>query len=105
MKDCGIDDGDLLVIDKALEPQDGDIVVALFNDEATVDWSIIGDTKELIIKGSQLSPYCYPVTIENIADGKAPTAGVVTHRFPLDQWQEAFRTAESKEAIKVIIVP
>lgn len=28
MKDCGIDDGDLLVIDKALEPQDGDIVVA-----------------------------------------------------------------------------
>ena len=29
MKDCGIDDGDLLVIDKALEPQDGDIVVAL----------------------------------------------------------------------------
>jgi len=78
---------------------------SVFGSPATVDWSIIGDTKELIIKGSQLSPYCYPVTIENIADGKAPTAGVVTHRFPLDQWQEAFRTAESKEAIKVIIVP
>ena len=28
MKDCGIDDGDLLVIDKAIDPQEGDIVVA-----------------------------------------------------------------------------
>ena len=27
MRDCGIDDGDLLIVDKALEPQDGNIVV------------------------------------------------------------------------------
>ena len=33
MRDCGIDDGDLLVIDKALEPQDGDIVVAFIDGE------------------------------------------------------------------------
>lgn len=25
MKDCGIDDGDLLVIDKAIDPQEGDM--------------------------------------------------------------------------------
>ena len=37
MKDCGIDDGDLLVIDKALEPQDGDIVVAFIDGEFTLD--------------------------------------------------------------------
>ena len=30
MVGCGIDDGDLLVIDKSLEAQDGDIVVAFF---------------------------------------------------------------------------
>ena len=36
MKDCGIDDGDLLVIDKALEPQDGDIVVAFIDGEFTL---------------------------------------------------------------------
>ena len=28
MKGCGIDDGDLLVIDKSIDPHDGDIVVA-----------------------------------------------------------------------------
>ena len=36
MKGCGIDDGDLLVIDKALEPQDGDIVVAFIDGEFTL---------------------------------------------------------------------
>lgn len=36
MKDCGIDDGDLLVIDKGIEPQDGDIVVAYIDGEFTL---------------------------------------------------------------------
>lgn len=36
MKDCGIDDGDLLVIDKSIEPQNGDIVVAYIDGEFTL---------------------------------------------------------------------
>ncbi|MDO4160326.1 MAG: translesion error-prone DNA polymerase V autoproteolytic subunit [Prevotellaceae bacterium] len=36
MKDIGIDDGDLLVIDKSLEPQDGDIIVAYIDDGFTL---------------------------------------------------------------------
>ena len=36
MKDCGIDDGDLLVIDKSLDPLDGDIVVAYIDGEFTL---------------------------------------------------------------------
>ncbi len=36
MKGRGIDDGDLLVIDKSLEPRDGDIVVAFVDGEFTL---------------------------------------------------------------------
>lgn len=36
MKVCGIDDGDLLVIDKAIDPQEGDIVVAYIDGEFTL---------------------------------------------------------------------
>lgn len=72
---------------------------------STIDWSIIGDAKEIVIKGSQLSPYCFETTIENIANGKAPTEGVVSHVFPLEQWEEAYRVAESREAFKVVLVP
>ncbi len=31
---------------------------SVFNDEATVDWSIIGDRKELDVLGSHLGPTC-----------------------------------------------
>lgn len=36
MTDAGIDDGDLLVIDKGIEPQDNDIVVAFIDGEFTL---------------------------------------------------------------------
>ena len=36
MKGCGIDDGDLLVIDKAISPQNGDIVVAYIDGKFTL---------------------------------------------------------------------
>lgn len=72
---------------------------------STVDWSIIGDAKEIVIYGSQLSPYCYSRTIEGIAGGKLPTKGVVSHAFPLDQWREAFAIADAGTGIKVILKP
>ena len=36
MKDCGINDGDLLVIDKSIEPAEGDIVVAFIDGDFTL---------------------------------------------------------------------
>ncbi|MDD4142220.1 MAG: translesion error-prone DNA polymerase V autoproteolytic subunit [Bacteroidales bacterium] len=36
MKDIGIDNGDLLIIDKSIEPQDGDIVVAYIDGNFTL---------------------------------------------------------------------
>ncbi len=81
------------------------VEMSVFSSPATVDWSIIGDTKEITIYGSQLSPYCYPDTIAGIANGTMPTDGVVTHQYPIDQWQDAFATAQGGQAIKVIITP
>jgi 2-desacetyl-2-hydroxyethyl bacteriochlorophyllide A dehydrogenase len=72
---------------------------------STVDWSIIGDAKEIEIRGSQLSPYCFQTTIENITNGIAPTDGVVSHLFPLKDWKTAYKMAESKAALKVVLVP
>ncbi|MDR1729072.1 MAG: translesion error-prone DNA polymerase V autoproteolytic subunit [Prevotellaceae bacterium] len=36
MKDAGIDDGDILIIDKSLQPLNGDIVVSYINGEFTL---------------------------------------------------------------------
>lgn len=70
-----------------------------------VDWSIIGDAKEIVIYGSQLSPYCYERTIQGIVSGAIPTEGVVSHVFPLERWNEAFEIADSGRGVKVVIRP
>jgi len=77
---------------------------SVFGEPATVDWSIIGDRKELDILGAHLSPYCFPFVIENIGNGKLKTAGVVTKFFPIEQWKEAFEYATGKHGdLKVAI--
>ena len=69
---------------------------SVFGEPTTVDWSIIGDRKELDILGSHLSPYCYPFVIENIANGNLKTDKVVSHMFPLEDWEQAFEYATGK---------
>ncbi|MFC7395512.1 MDR/zinc-dependent alcohol dehydrogenase-like family protein [Scopulibacillus cellulosilyticus] len=79
---------------------------SVFKDSVTIDWSIIGDRKELDIYGSHLGPYCYPIVIEGIADGSLPTEGVVTHKLPLEEFEKGFEMMKSgKESLKVILTP
>ena len=69
---------------------------SVFGAPTTLDWSIIGDRKELDVLGSHLSPYCFPFGIENIANGKRRTDGVVSSLFELRDWEKAFECATGK---------
>ncbi len=68
----------------------------VFAQQTTVDWTLIGDNKELDVLGSHLSPYCYPYVIENIASGKLKTEGIVKTFFQLEDWEKAFDYATGK---------
>lgn len=72
---------------------------------STVDWSIIGDAKEITIYGSQLSPHCFQKTIDSLVEGKTQTDGIVSHQFPLEQWEQAYAVAQTRQALKVILIP
>jgi threonine dehydrogenase-like Zn-dependent dehydrogenase len=77
---------------------------SVFSEPTTVDWSIIGDRKELDVLGAHLSPYCYPFVIENIANGNLKTEGVVTRVFEIEDWEKAFEYATGKHGdLKVAI--
>lgn len=78
---------------------------SVFGKETTADWSIIGDRKELDIRGSHLSPYTYPVAIDLLVRGLVTSKGIVTDKYSLDDWEAAFERAHSVESIKVLIVP
>jgi threonine dehydrogenase-like Zn-dependent dehydrogenase len=70
----------------------------------TVDWTIIGDSKELNIHGSHLSPYCYPIAIRMLAQGLLPMEQIITHQFPLSGFHEGMNlVASGKQSIKVML--
>lgn len=78
----------------------------VFPDEIKADWNHIGDGKEITIYGSHLGPYCYVPVIKGILDGSIPTQGLISHKYKLDDWKEAFETAEKDpNAYKVMLEP
>ena len=77
---------------------------SVFGKETTVDWSIIGDRKEIDIRGSHLSPYAYPFVIENMMNGNLKTEGVVTSILPIEEWEKGFDLATGREGdLKVVL--
>ena len=82
------------------------IEFSVFTQPVTVDWTIIGDTKELNILGSHLGPYCYPLAMDMMLKGQIPAEEIVTHAFPMEKHQEAFQMViEATESIKVMLQP
>ena len=78
---------------------------SVFGKEASVDWSIIGDRKELDVRGAHLGPYCYPIAIDLLHRGLVTSKGIVTHDYPLERWDEAIAVANSIDSIKVLMKP
>ena len=79
---------------------------SVMREPVTIDWTIIGDTKELNIHGAHLSPDCYPVAIRMLEQGLLPMDRIVTHQLPLSDFQQGIdRVAAGTESIKVTLTP
>lgn len=79
------------------------IEFSVFGKETTTDWSIIGDKKELDLRGSHLGPYTYPIAIDLFERKLITAEGIVTHSFDLKDFPEALKMASHPEAIKVLL--
>jgi threonine dehydrogenase-like Zn-dependent dehydrogenase len=79
---------------------------SVFGEPVTVDWTIIGDTKELNIHGAHLGPFCYPLAMDMLQKGQVPVEDIVTHEIPLAQYDRALGLVlAAKESIKVMLKP
>ncbi len=79
---------------------------SVMREPVTVDWTIIGDTKELNIHGSHLSPYCYPIAIRMLEQGLLPMDQIMTHDLPLSDFHAGMNmVASGTESIKVTLTP
>jgi erythritol/L-threitol dehydrogenase len=78
---------------------------SVFGSETSADWSIIGDRKELDIRGAHLGPFCYPIAIDLLTRGLVTSKGIVTHGYGLKDWNTALAMARSVDSIKVLMRP
>lgn len=83
------------------------IEFSVFAEPTTVDWSIIGDRKEMTIIGSHISGLGgYEVAIDSIVNKKVLVDDIVTHMIPLKDWEEAYALSEKGDtSIKVALIP
>lgn len=83
------------------------VQMGVFSGPVTADWNIIGDGKELKIQGSHLSAKAFDAVIKGIESGLIKSdGGLISHHFPLEEWEKAFETAEkSPEAMKIVLIP
>ncbi len=79
---------------------------SVLRENVTVDWTTIGDTKELNIYGSHLSPYCYPIALRMLEKGLLPMDQIITHSLPLSDFHKGMDlVASANESIKVLLNP
>jgi L-iditol 2-dehydrogenase len=79
------------------------ILAGIPDDDRTSFSASVARRKGLTIKLVRRMKHTYPRAIELVSKGLVDVRSIVTHRFPLEQAVEAFRVAERREGLKVIV--
>jgi L-iditol 2-dehydrogenase len=83
------------------------VVVGVFGKRPEVDMGLVQD-RELSLLGTLMyQKKDYERAIELVADGKMRLGDMITHRFPFDQYAQAYEAIEASGGryLKVMIVP
>lgn len=79
---------------------------SVFGSEAAVDWSIIGDEKELDVLGAHLGPNAWPAAVRMLESGTLPMEAICSHQLPLAEFQRGLDlVGGGGEAVKVSLIP
>jgi threonine dehydrogenase-like Zn-dependent dehydrogenase len=78
---------------------------SVFNEPVTVNWTVIGDTKELNIHGSHLGPGGYAPSIAALASGEVDVTPLLADSVPLAEFDRAMQLALSGDVLKTLVVP
>jgi L-iditol 2-dehydrogenase len=82
----------------------GKVILAGIPDEdKTTFTASVARRKGLTIKLVRRMKHTYPRAIELVSKGLVDVRSIVTHHFPLEQSAEAFRVAQRREGLKIII--
>jgi len=79
---------------------------SVMREPVTTDWTIIGDTKELEVRGAHLGPNCYPAVIDSLASGAVDGSVFISHELPLEEYVQGIEIVHNgKDSLKVLLKP
>lgn len=83
------------------------VIFGVYGHEAAVDFNVVSEFKALEIIGGHLSPNTYPLAIEYLAEGLVNASAIVTHVFPLAEFEQAIaiKHRPGVTSIKTILIP
>jgi L-iditol 2-dehydrogenase len=87
----------------AVKPGGQVVLVGIPADNRTSFNAATARRKGLTLRLCRRMKHTYPRAIALVEQGLVDVRSLVTHRFPLDQYQQAFETAGRREGIKVIL--
>jgi L-iditol 2-dehydrogenase len=87
----------------AVKPGGCVILVGIPADDRTSFSASTARRKGLTIKMVRRMKFTYPRAIRLVESGQVDVRSLVTHRFPLEQTQQAFTVAQQRDGLKVII--
>ena len=83
------------------------VVFGVYGQEATLDFNLVSEFKELEIVGGHVSPNTYPLAIHYLDRGLVDWRAMVTDSFPLAQFEAALAAKGRPGAvsIKTVLIP
>ena len=89
----------------AAKPGGRVILVGIPSQDWTAFTASTARRKGLTIKLSRRMKFTYPRAIQLVEDGLVNVSSLITHRYPLAEFEQAFRVARRREGLKVIVQP
>ena len=81
------------------------VVIGIPSEDETVLTASTVRRKGLTVKWVRRMKHTYPRAIELVRSGAVDVRSMISHTFPLERYDEAFRVALSREGLKVMIQP
>jgi L-iditol 2-dehydrogenase len=79
--------------------------MGLYGRPVTLDLDVVC-YKELVVTGSNATvPSAWPRAIRLLESGLVDARALITHRFALEQWDDALATVTDKAGVKVLLRP
>lgn len=81
------------------------VLVGIPDDDRTSFTASVARRRGLTIKMTRRMKHTYPRAIDLVQNGLVDVRSLVTHHFPLAEFERAFSTARRREGLKVIVEP